>query len=167
MELYIIHRKATWEVSVKTPFRHLKVENNIPPAKTLSRAAFPARTWSCPWPFCEWMCFSTPGKYSPWPLRAALSDSSRCGNTGKACPEGGKDRSSQSSWECLGFLQHNLSLEFPATLAPEPDPLPTSVSRVWTPIPVQNLVPTFLTSGVQALSRDSILPGLKTCPGRI
>ena len=35
------------------------------------------------------------------------------------------------------------------------------------PIPVQNLVPTFLTSGVQALSRDSILPGLKTCPGRI
>ena len=133
MELYIIHRKATWEVSVKTPFRHLKVENNIPPAKTLSCAAFPARTWSCPWLFCEWMCFSTPGKHSPWPFGAALSDSSRCGITGKVCPEGGKDGSSQSSWECPGFLQHNLPLEFPATLVPEPDPLPTSVSRVWTP----------------------------------
>ena len=143
MELYIIHRKATWEVSVKTPFRHLKVENNIPPAKTLSRAAFPARTWSCPWPFCEWMCFSTPGKHSPWPFGAALSDSSRCGITGKACPEGGKMGAARAPgnvqvffnitcpWNFLQPLFQNLTPCLPA--CPESGPHPSPKSRSYLP----------------------------------
>ena len=59
MELYIIHRKAPWEFSVKMPFRHLKVENKIP-AKSLSFSAFLAQTCSFPLPSCEWICLSMP-----------------------------------------------------------------------------------------------------------
>lgn len=64
---------------------------------------------------------------------------------GKNLPKWCGDENSQKSWECPHFLQHHLSLEFPAPLA---QLLTSSLPGcpVSTPILVQSLVPTFLTS---------------------
>lgn len=55
-------------------------------------------------------------------------------------------------WECLDLLEHNLSLEFLGTLAQSPASYPPGCLDS-TQIQTQNLIPTLMTSYVEALAR--------------